>query len=307
MSESPPTVSLCLIAKDERVDLPRCLASVQPHVDEMVVIDTGSGDDTPELAAQLGARVEYFTWCDDFAAARNYALAQVRTDWVLVLDADEELVVAAVNWRDALTQPLLAYSLPLTDAGNPHDLTPLWVPRLFRQHPDLRYVGNYHERLFYRGGALPMTRTATLSDLGLIHYGYSPERLQDKELHRNIPMLERLRHRQGLSFLLLYSLAGMYTNTGQLDEAQSCYAEAGDRLLPHLLTGEPPTEFGYVPSLLFNLGVQALQAQDLETAQLLAQRGLEWCPTFPPLIYFAGATVRALGFRRGRSLILSTV
>ena len=293
------TLCLCAIVKNERADLPRCLASVRPHVDEMLVVDTGSEDGTPALAAAYGARVEHFVWCDDFAAARNYALTQVRTDWVLVLDADEELVVEAAAWRLALEQEPLAYYLPLTDVGNPHNLTPLLVPRLFRTRSELRYVGAYHEQLCYQGGPLPEARVGTLGSLHLRHYGYSPERLQDKELRRNIPLLERLRERQGLSFLLLYSLAGMYANTGQGDKAQGCYAEAGDRLLPYLLAGEPPPEFGYGPSLLFQLGVQALQAQDLETARLLAQRGLEWCPRFPPLVYLAGATVRALGFRRG--------
>jgi len=294
-----PTVCLCAIAKNERADLPRCLASVQPWVDELLVVDTGSDDGTPELAAQQGARVVSFRWCDDFAAARNFALEQVRTDWVLVLDADEELQVADPAWRAALEPAKLAYYLPLTDAGNPRNLTPLLVPRLFRARPDLHYVGAYHEQLCYQGGPLPVERTETLSSLPIIHYGYSPERLQVKELQRNIPLLERLRERQGLSFLLLYSLAGMYANTGQFDKAQACYADAGDRLLPHLLAGEPPAETGYVPSLLFTLGVQALQAQDLEMARLLAQRGLEWFPTFPPLVYLAGATVRALGFPHG--------
>ncbi len=299
MPTAAPSLCLCAIVKNERADLPRCLASVRPQVDELLVVDTGSDDGTPELAAQAGARVEQFAWCDDFAAARNYALDCVRTDWVLVLDADEVLQVADENWRAVLASPAIAYYLPLTDTGNPNNLTPLLVPRLFRNQPELRYVGAYHEQLCYQGQTLPAERTGTLNQLQIVHYGYTPDRLQQKELQRNIPLLERLRDRQGLSFLLLYSLAGMYANTGQLEQAQGCYAEAGDRLLPHLLSGEPPVEFGYVPSLLFQLGVQALQEQDLETARLIAQRGLEWCADFPPLVYFAGATVRALGFRRG--------
>ncbi len=86
-------ISLCMIVKNEAQNLPRCLASAQPYVNELVVVDTGSQDKTREIAAAHGARVEQFIWCDDFAAARNYALTLVGCDWVLMLDADEELIV----------------------------------------------------------------------------------------------------------------------------------------------------------------------------------------------------------------------
>ena len=86
-----PRISLCMIARDEAAQLPRCLASVRGAVDEVVLVDTGSRDRTREIAREHGARVESFAWCDDFAAARNASLARASGDWVLVLDADEEL------------------------------------------------------------------------------------------------------------------------------------------------------------------------------------------------------------------------
>ena len=64
----------------------------------MVVLDTGSVDDTPEIAARCGARVAHFTWIDDFSAARNAALALTDADWCLVLDADEWLVDGPKPW-----------------------------------------------------------------------------------------------------------------------------------------------------------------------------------------------------------------
>src|SRR4051794_7642346 len=82
-------VALVMIARDEARCIERCLASVRAHVDEMLVLDTGSTDGTPELARCAGARVASFAWCDDFAAARNAALVLADADWSLVLDADE--------------------------------------------------------------------------------------------------------------------------------------------------------------------------------------------------------------------------
>ncbi len=70
-SQSKPFLSLCMIVKNEGKNLERCLKSAKPYVDEIVIVDTGSQDNTLEIAAQYGAKLDYFEWCDDFAAARN--------------------------------------------------------------------------------------------------------------------------------------------------------------------------------------------------------------------------------------------
>ena len=85
------TVSLCIIVKNERNHLPRCLESAKPVVDELVVVDTGSDDETKDIARVFGAHVYDFKWAHDFSAARNFALSKAAADWILVLDADETL------------------------------------------------------------------------------------------------------------------------------------------------------------------------------------------------------------------------
>jgi hypothetical protein len=74
VSAAARRIALVLIARDEARAIERCLTSVRPWVDEMIVLDTGSVDDTPAIAARCGARVTHFAWIDDFAAARNAAL-----------------------------------------------------------------------------------------------------------------------------------------------------------------------------------------------------------------------------------------
>jgi glycosyltransferase involved in cell wall biosynthesis len=92
-------LSFCTIVKNESANLARCLESVRPFVDEMVVVDTGSTDDTVAIAQSYGATVHSFSWCDNFAVARNYACSQVSGDWILVLDADEELIAQSHSAR----------------------------------------------------------------------------------------------------------------------------------------------------------------------------------------------------------------
>lgn len=305
----PPFLSLCMIVKNESQHLTRCLASAQAYVDEIVVVDTGSQDDTVAIAQQFGASVKHFGWCDDFAAARNFSLAQVTGNWILILDADEELVVDDRQFRQSLvTAPpeLLGFALSRTEVTLLEgDLTGGVHVRLFRNDRQLRYQGRYHEQLRHQDGK-PLT-VAELPALKIQHYGNSDEQaVLHKTVARDIPLLESMRQEDGLSLWLLDCLARNYIRVGNLEKSQECYQEVGDRLFPHLLSGEPPTEFFWVPTLLYTLAEQALEQEDLETARLLVQRGLEWCPNYPPLNYVAGEMLLLLGFPLGATAYFNT-
>ncbi len=296
-----PVLSLCMIVKNEIQNLPRCLASVKPYVDEMVVVDTGSQDGTPEIALKSGAKVKNFEWCDDFAAARNYAISQASGDWILMLDADEELVVESEDfWQQLTSRPeILAYSPTYIEVNDQVDITPSYRFSLFRNISELRYVGRYHEMLMYQNQNFPSTQLSHIESLTILHYGFSKSQVLQKNLSRNIPILERIRQSSGLSLKLLYCLAEMYGNTEQQELYEECYAEVFERLLPNLLDGNPPEDFSFVIPMIYSLGVQSLVQKDYETARLLAQRGIEWCSNSPELNYLAGATLRALGFLVG--------
>ena len=86
-----PTISLCMITKNEEKNLADCLNSVKDIADEIIIIDTGSTDKTKEIAKKFNAKVIDFKWVDDFSAARNESIRHAAKDWVLVLDADEML------------------------------------------------------------------------------------------------------------------------------------------------------------------------------------------------------------------------
>src|SRR5690348_3827247 len=85
------TISLCMIVKNEEKYLERCLKSVEGVVDEIIIVDTGSTDQTTEIAEKFGAKILRYQWNDDFSSARNYSLKNAKCDWILILDADEEL------------------------------------------------------------------------------------------------------------------------------------------------------------------------------------------------------------------------
>jgi tetratricopeptide (TPR) repeat protein len=285
------TLSFCAIVKNESQNLARCLASVKPYVDELVIVDTGSTDETIAIAQQYGAKVSHFEWCDDFSAARNYACSLVTGDWILTLDADEELVVHSKEDLLNVLQTGLAYVLIRREHGV-HD-TDLEVIRLFRHQAGLEYCYPYHEHLFYEGEPLTNDhpQVKSLDSIKILHYGYADEVLIEKSLLR-LPMLEQIRATDGLSLILLWTLSGMYEATEALDQAQGCYEEAWERLFPHLLTSELPQDTRSVRSWLYSLAVRSLKAEDIETSQFICEQGTKWFPDHPPLFYLSGFILR---------------
>src|SRR5689334_11976737 len=86
------TISLCMIVKDEEENLDRCLESVKDVSDEIIIVDTGSTDQTKERALKWTLHVFNFKWIEDFSAARNYSFNQATMDYILWLDADDILL-----------------------------------------------------------------------------------------------------------------------------------------------------------------------------------------------------------------------
>ena len=293
-------LSLCMIVRNEQANLVRCLESVRSVVDEMVIVDTGSKDETIAIAQHYGARVEHFAWCDDFAAARNYSLSQVTGEWILHLDADEELIVDDENFRQQLVRSeVLGFAVTREDLiGVQDEIVGGFHLRLFRNLPEFRYAHRFHEQLQYHGDRVRMYEQ--IQGIKILHHGNSTEAaVLQKAQQRDIPLLESMRAKEGVSLWLLDCLARKYLRTEQFDQAESCYAEAFDRLLPQLLTGEKPTEFYWVPTLMHFLAGQTLDRGDFESARLLCQRGLEWCPNHLPLNDLTGHILLELGFPLG--------
>lgn len=167
-------LALVMIARNEARCIARCLESVRAHVDAMIVLDTGSTDDTVAIAEACGATVHQFAWCDDFAAARNAALAHSDADWNLILDADEWLEGDA----GALGSETLPPAVPArfigcvrilsgTDASAARKFVPRVLPR------GVHYEGRIHEQPV---SALPMT----VLPLALRHDGFEEAQLARK-------------------------------------------------------------------------------------------------------------------------------
>jgi len=143
------TVSLCLIARDEEASIGMAIKSVLALVDEVIVVDTGSKDNTRIIAEGYGARVLDVTWEDDFSLARNACLAEALSDWILVLDADEFLQpVRPVEFQRLLHDPQVAgYRLRMASPLEEEAGRNSTMIRLFRNDPAIRYSYPIYEQI----------------------------------------------------------------------------------------------------------------------------------------------------------------
>jgi glycosyltransferase involved in cell wall biosynthesis len=167
-------LSLCTIAKNEEAALPKCLGSVRNVVDEIIVLDTGSGDRTVEVAKQFGAKVYHYQWCNDFSAARNEALKYVTGDWILVLDADETLTGEIVpQIKEVIESPeYLLINLVRH------------VSRLFRNHPDICFSRPYHALVDDSVSEIilrePNWEVGYLQRVAILHTGYQQSAIAEQ-------------------------------------------------------------------------------------------------------------------------------
>jgi len=239
-------LSICLITKNEERFLGQCLASVKNIASQIVVVDTGSTDRTIEIAQEHGAEVHQFAWCDDFSAARNVALEHAIGDWVLMLDADEELSTDALEkLRAHLNEPkVIAWRLPIVDVGREGEGCS-HVPRLFRNAPGLFYIGRVHEQVF---SSIEVRREEwglenRIGAAKLIHHGYTAEITRDRnKVERNLRLLELAIEELPGEPHLLMNLGLELSRSGREAEALDKYREAFE-----VLSSKPAKEI--VPEL----------------------------------------------------------
>lgn len=211
MKSGYPDISLCMIVRDESFYIEEMLSSVRPHIDEIIVVDTGSVDNTVNLCRPFVDRLLHFDWVEDFAAARNFSLAAASKPWILVLDADEmiapddyqrirEATLSLRKDRVGLIQRQYSDNLQGTsgdwkpaDEDDPfrRHFCGYWenpVIRLFRNDERIRFVGRVHEIIDDSIDTMSISWT----NIPVHHYhGEDPGNSADQHQVRNLRILER--------------------------------------------------------------------------------------------------------------------
>lgn len=212
-------LSACLIVKNEALFLSHCIESIRSFVDEIIVVDTGSDDDTVEIACRHGAQVYHFAWIDDFSTARNESLCHAKGDWILYIDADETIdainaaKIRQVITRKDITAVTVRQCIP-QQSGNIANAFYSEYCRLFRRHPAIRFEGKIHEQILPSierlGGKVLCT------DIVIHHWAYAAsEEKKQRRAERNLRyLLTELDRNQDDPFLY-FNLGMTYRELGR--------------------------------------------------------------------------------------------
>lgn len=239
------TLSLCMIVKNESHNLPRCLASVADLVDEIVVTDTGSTDDTVQKAKELGAKVYHYTWDYNFSNARNFAISKAKGSWILLLDADEELekadhqkVRALLKNKEIDGAHFTVYNFmgrKVSDTFTLHNAF-----RLLRNNGQYHFEGEIHEQIVRKDSKDPQNRLP-ITDIRVYHYGYMEDEASSKQKRkRNIPILEKQLEKDPENSFALFNLGNEYLAMNDHEKAMELYrrslagVDARRAYAPHL-------------------------------------------------------------------------
>lgn len=284
-------LSLCMIVKNEQDNLPRCLDSVKDIVDEMIIVDTGSSDSTVDIAKQYGAKVYFFPWNDNFSDARNYSLQHAAGDWILIMDADDELekshqqaVLDLVkrNEADAYFFQTVCY---LGDTAGVDALNNLNI-RLIKNKMGYFFSNPIHEQIYSNIKEINPSAKILNEPIKVYHYGYLDQKIKEHDKrNRNIRILQKeLEQYPGYPFTL-FNLGNEYFALGNYPKAiefyEKCYAKFD-------------IAQGYSSKLILKLVNCYMYSGRNDDALKLIEEGLNYYPDFTDLEYLRGMAYNSL-------------
>jgi len=291
-TESSPrgaTIALCMILKNEEEQLPRCLKSVKDLVDEIVVVDTGSTDRTVAIAESFGARVYHHPWEGDFSKARNIAMGYVDSEWILIMDADEELETADIRViRHAVNEgdfKVIAVSVYNYSALKEQYTSFLPSNRLVRRDAGAYYEGIVHNQLRIPGDDGSLRIPARIYHYG---YGLEPEAMARKSA-RSMALLEKqLEENPGHGFAH-FNLAQLLRGqpTDDLPALMDRVIRHAKRAVELCAPDDPKVQHIHVMAL-HQLVTAYLNKGDYEQAATYARRALEHKPGYLDVILSLG-------------------
>jgi|AGTN01.2.fsa_nt_gi Glycosyltransferases involved in cell wall biogenesis len=223
--DRPVRLSAAMIVRDEERFLPDCLRSLAGVADEVVVVDTGSVDATPDIARAHDVRLFQRPWAGDFAAARNHALDLCTGEWILYIDADERLLPAD---REQLAAALAAPDVVACNLWFSARVgqTPYSEMRVWRNDPRLRFRGCIHETIRPAVAEVAARDGLRIGEcpLEIQHLGY--EDRQEAKHRRNLPLLlRRVREDPGNVFNWCH-LARVHIGLGEREAGQAAFRRA---------------------------------------------------------------------------------
>ncbi len=269
-------LSLNMIVKNEEANLTRALQSVKNIVDEIIIVDTGSTDKTKSIAKSFGAKVFDFEWMNNFSSARNFALEKSSGDWIIYLDADEELSSGSVNELKKIIQEKPAgINCLVQSLGQDLNLSGIMkYPRLFPLNDKIKFTGRVHEQI--QTSLVKNNFVIKDSAIKIIHYGYaSDDNIIMQKLERNLDLLLREEDKK----LTIYDLFKIGQTAYSLK-----YFRIAERYFQRMLNFRNADK-KYTGQALMYLALMNYEVDKIQAAFNLAQQAYKVVPDKPYLNY----------------------
>ena len=216
ISDNRPSISLCMIVKDEEKLLPDCLKSIKNFVDEIIIVDTGSSDRSIEIAQRYGAKLFQHPWENNFAGHRNQSISYATGDWIFIMDADEEFVHSGTELLRKAVKDDSIDSIAIqviNPVNNGKEVSIFNSIRVFRNNGKIKYEGTVHNKV------VGHTRT-NFYPAQIIHHGYNLDEWKMKaKFERTSSLLKELIDKEPDNPLPHHYLAVSYMNMGPIDPA----------------------------------------------------------------------------------------
>lgn len=236
MGKNKMKLSQCMIVKNEEENIRQALSWAKNIAFEQIVVDTGSTDRTAEIAKEMGAKVYRFKWCDDFSAAKNYAIDQASGEWIAFLDADEYLseedaeklmkTLEKIEKMKGIERPhfIRCSWVQLEEDGKPFSVSV--QDRIFRNLPEIRYHGKIHEQIGLPGGE-DMVCWDEQKRLSIFHTGYAASVMRTRgKWQRNIELLKTEIRENPKDYGAWSYLGDAYVGLDKVQEAKKAYLKA---------------------------------------------------------------------------------
>lgn len=221
------SLSLCMIVKNEENTLGRCLESVKDIVDEIIIVDTGSTDNTVKIAESYGSKVFFYKWDNSFANARNYSLSKASKDWILIMDADDEIksedkikVLELINDNNTKLNAYFGETLSYSGNYTDYNIYSNLNIRFIKNNKGYKFVGDIHEQIMPGDEDAKKQAFLGIVDIKFYHYGYLNDTIKQKNKRkRNMEIIEKLLKENPNNPFMLYNMGVEYSAKGDYLEA----------------------------------------------------------------------------------------
>lgn len=276
IEEDSSKISLCMIVRNEEKNIGRCLRSVEGLVDEIIVVDTGSTDKTPQIAKTLGAKVYFYPWKNDFSLARNESIKYAKYPWIFWLDADDYIEGKDkenfLSFKNMLSKTeYMAFRMPTYSIRrgifNKKDVN--YLTRIFRNLPDIKFEGKIHEQVLFSISRLG-GKVGTV-DIPIYHTGYEDPKILEEKRQRNKEILESALKEEPKNPIFLTYLGRVY-----LEEwigGRGDVKKAKDMLLK-AIKFFPESETNYLSYVYLNLSLIYYHLKNFDTAIEYAKKAI---------------------------------